>query len=194
MIEKLNKSFIIVIEIKIIKRNKEDMKNFIKDWVIPSLIALVIALLINRFIFQLVEVPTGSMISTIMPGDRLYVNKIFNVENAKRGDILVFDSEELNKYLVKRLIGLPGDKVEINSAGEVFINGQLLDEPYAIKSTGEQLEQTFEVPEDCYFFLGDNRPQSQDARSWKQPYINKKHIKGEALFRFFPFNKIGKLK
>jgi len=170
------------------------MKNFIKDWVIPALIALVIALLINRFIFQLVEVPTGSMISTIMPGDRLYVNKIFNIKNVKRGDILVFDSKELGKYLVKRLIGLPGDKVEINSEGEVFINGKIQDEPYVIKSTGEQPEQTFDVPEDCYFFLGDNRPQSQDARVWQEPYINKKYIKGEALFRIFPFNKIGELK
>ena len=170
------------------------MKNFIKDWIIPSIIALVIALLINRYIFQLVEVPTGSMISTIMPGDRLYVNKIFNVKDVKRGDILVFDSAELDKYLVKRLIGLPGVKVEINSAGEVFINGEKLDEPYAIKSTGLQQEQTFEVPEDCYFFLGDNRPQSQDARYWREPYINKKYIKGEAVFRFYPFNNIGKLK
>lgn len=170
------------------------MKNFIKEWVIPSLIALVIALLINRFIFQIVEVPTGSMISTIMPGDRLYVNKMFNINNVERGDILVFDSEEISKYLVKRLIGLPGDKIEINSDGEVYINGEKLDEPYAVKPTGEQLEQTFEVPEDCYFFLGDNRPQSQDARSWKQPYINEKYIKGEALYRLFPFNKIGKLK
>lgn len=170
------------------------MKNFIKDWVIPSLIALVIALLINRFVFQLVEVPSGSMISTIMPGDRLYVNKIFNIKNVKRGDILVFDSVELNKYLVKRLIGLPGDKIEINSVGDVYVNGSKLDEPYAIKSASTEQEQTFEVPEDCYFFLGDNRPLSQDARCWKQPYIHKKYIKGEALFRFFPLNKIGKLK
>ena len=134
------------------------------------------------------------MISTIMPGDRLYVNKIFSIKNVERGDILVFKSEEIEKTLVKRLIGLPGDKIEINSVGEIYINGEKLDEPYAVKSTGEQPEQTFNVPEDCYFFLGDNRPSSQDARSWKEPYINKKYIQGEALFRLFPFNKVGKLK
>lgn len=168
------------------------MKNFIKDWVIPALIAIVIALIINTFIFQIVTVPSGSMISTIMPGDRLYVNKIFSIKNVKRGDILVFESKELDLYLVKRLIGLPGDTVEIKSDGSVFINGKELDEPYAIKSTGN--EQTFNVPEDSYFFLGDNRPMSKDARAWKEPYINKKYIKGEALLRLFPFNKIGKLK
>jgi signal peptidase I len=191
MIEKLNKSFIIVLGYKL-KRRKKNMKNFIKDWVLPALIAIVIALTINTFIFQIVKVPTGSMISTIMPGDRLYVNKIFNVKNVKRGDILVFESKELDLYLVKRLIGLPGDKLEIKSDGKVFINGVELDEPYAIKSASN--EQTFNVPEDCYFFMGDNRPLSKDARFWNEPFINKKYIKGEALFRVFPFNKIGKLK
>ena len=99
------------------------MKYFIKEWVVPALIALVIVLLLNTFIFQLVTVPTGSMISTIMPGDKLYVNKIFDIDKVKRGDILVFKSHELNKYLVKRLIGLPGETVEIKSNGDVYIDG-----------------------------------------------------------------------
>lgn len=167
------------------------MKHFIKEWVVPALIALVIVILLNTFIFQLVTVPTGSMISTIMPGDKLYVNKIFDIEKAKRGDILVFKSQELGKYLVKRLIGLPGDTVEIKYNGDVYINGSKIDEPYAVKSTGE--EKTFNVPEDCYFFMGDNRPYSKDARVWDEPYINKKYIKGEAVFRFFPFTRMGKL-
>jgi len=84
------------------------MKYFIKEWVVPALIALVIVLLLNTFVFQLVTVPTGSMISTIMPGDKLYVNKIFDIGKVRRGDILVFKSHELDKQLVKRLIGLPG--------------------------------------------------------------------------------------
>lgn len=167
------------------------MKHFIKEWVVPALIALVIVILLNTFIFQLVTVPTGSMISTIMPGDKLYVNKIFDVQKAKRGDILVFKSQELGKYLVKRLIGLPGDIVEIKYNGDVYINGSKIEEPYAVKSTGE--EKTFNVPEDCYFFMGDNRPYSKDARAWDEPYINKKYIKGEAVFRFFPFTRMGKL-
>ncbi len=167
------------------------MKYFIKEWVVPALIALVIVLLLNTFVFQLVTVPTGSMISTIMPGDKLYVNKIFDIEKVKRGDILVFKSEELDKYLVKRLIGLPGETVEIMENGDVYVNGTKINEPYAVQSMCA--EQTFNIPEDSYFFLGDNRPFSKDARAWENPYINKKDISGEAVFRFFPFNRIGKL-
>lgn len=168
------------------------MKYFVKEWVIPILIALVIVLFLNKFVFILVTVPTGSMEDTIIPGDRLYVNEIFDVDKAQRGDILVFKSEELDdKRLVKRLIGLPGDTVEIKENGDVFINGEKINEPYAVESIGEA--KTFEVPKDSYFFLGDNRPISYDARYWKNPYIHKDKIIGNVLFRFFPFNRIGKV-
>lgn len=93
------------------------MKYFLKEWVIPALIALFIVLILNTYVFQLVTVPTGSMVSTIMPNDRLYVNKIFDVDKVERGDILVFNSKELNKVLVKRLIGLPGETVQFKEDG-----------------------------------------------------------------------------
>lgn len=168
------------------------MKYFIKEWVVPIVVALVIVLFLNKFIFILVTVPTGSMENTIVPGDRLYVNELFNVEKAKRGDILVFRSDELeHKRLVKRLIGLPGETIDINENGEVFINGEKLIEDYAIESVGEM--KTFTVPENSYFFLGDNRPISFDARYWKNPYVSEDKIIGEVIFRFFPLNRIGKV-
>lgn len=167
------------------------MKKFVNEWVVPTIIAVVIVLFLNKFIFILVTVPTGSMEKTIMPGDRLYVNKIFNIQDAKRGDIIVFDSDELNIKLVKRLIGLPGEIVEINEKGEVYINGEKIEEPYVNQAWG--MAQTFKVPADTYFFLGDNRPVSVDARYWINPYIPKDKIIGKAVFRLFPFNRIGKL-
>ena len=167
------------------------MKNFINEWVVPAVIAIVIVLFLNKFVFILVTVPTGSMETTIMPGDRLYVNKLFDIEDAKRGDILVFRSDELNEKLVKRLIGLPGETVEINEDGQVFINGEKLNEPYAKQAKGEG--RTFTVPQGSYFFLGDNRPISVDARYWTNPYIPEDKIIGIATFRFFTINRIGKL-
>lgn len=168
------------------------MKYFIKEWVVPIAIALVIVLFLNKFIFILVTVPTGSMEDTIIPGDRLYVNELFDVKDAVRGDILVFKSEELdNKRLVKRLIGLPGDVVEVTSNSEVYVNNEKIDEPYAVKWEGEA--KTFKVPENSYFFLGDNRPISYDARYWENPYIDESKIIGKVLFRFFPFNRVGKV-
>ena len=167
------------------------MKTFINEWVIPTIIAVVIVLFLNRFLFILVTVPTGSMETTIMPGDRLYANKLFSINDAKRGDILVFQSDELDAKLVKRLIGLPGETVEINENGQVFINGEEIDEPYVNQARG--IAQTFNVPEGKYFFLGDNRPISVDARYWSNPYISEDKIIGKAAFRFFPLNRMGKL-
>lgn len=167
------------------------MKTFINEWVIPTIIAVVIVLFLNRFIFILVTVPSESMVTTIMPGDRLYVNKLFNINDAKRGDILVFRSDEMDSRLVKRLIGLPGERVEIDEEGQVFINGQKLEEHYVRQARG--VAQTFNVPEGTYFFLGDNRPISLDARYWSNPYIDEEKIIGKAVFRFFPLNRIGKI-
>ncbi len=167
------------------------MKKFINEWVVPTIIAVVIVLFLNKFIFILVTVPTGSMETTIMPGDRLYVNKLFSIKDAKRGDILVFRSDELDAKLVKRLIGLPGETVEINEKGEVYIDGEKLEEPYAREARGAA--QTFKIPDGTYFFLGDNRPISVDARYWSNPYISEDKIIGKTAFRFFPLNRIGKL-
>ena len=168
------------------------MRNFIKEWVIPALVALIIVLALNTFIFKLVTVPSGSMISTIMPGDKLYVNQLVDKSNLQRGQIIVFHSRELDKLMVKRLIGLPNDTVDIKYNGEIYINGVKLDEPYATECT--TAEKVFQVPEDCYFFLGDNRPNSADARHWDNPYINKEDVVGQAIFRFFPFDRIGQIK
>jgi len=166
------------------------MKYFIKEWVVPVAIALIIVLFLNKFVFILVTVPTGSMEDTIMTGDRLYVNELFNIEDAKRGDILVFRSDEIdNKRLVKRLIGLPGETIEVMNDGNVYINGEKLDEPYVVEAKGDA--KTFKVPDNSYFFLGDNRPISYDARYWINPYINESKIIGKVIFRFFPFNRVG---
>ena len=171
----------------------QKIKQFFKEWVVPVLIALVIVLFLNKFVFILVTVPTGSMEDTIIPGDRLYVNELIDVDSAKRGDILVFKSDELdNKRLVKRLIGLPGEIIEIKSDGSIYIDKEKLKEPYAVETQGE--EEIFIVPDNSFFFLGDNRPISYDARYWDEPYISKDKVIGKVEFRFFPLNRIGKVK
>lgn len=160
-----------------------------REWIVPIVVALVIVFLLNRYVFVLVTVPTGSMENTIMPGDRLYVTKIFDVEKLEVGDIVVFDSDELDKILVKRLMGAPGDEVYIDENGIVYINGIQIDEPYA-KNT-PQNPQIFNVPEGTYFFMGDCRGSSHDARSWVIPYIPEDKLMGIALFRFYPLDRIG---
>jgi signal peptidase I len=165
---------------------------FIKDWILPILIAGVIALAINKFIFFNILVPTGSMYPTISPGDRIVVLRIHNVENLKRGDIVVFYSDELKEVLVKRLIGLPGETVEINNEGKLKVNGTQISETYVVR--GDNKAASFKVPEGKYLFLGDNRIDSLDARYWKEPYISADKIRGRAVFIMYPFNRMGKLK
>lgn len=165
----------------------------IKEWIIPLGVAVVLALLINRFVFFNIKVPTLSMFPTIKADDRILVTRVYNPSNLKRGDIVVFYLKEKDERLIKRLIGLPGDKVEVRSDGSVYVNGEKLDEPYVKNSGGPS--GTYEVPSDGYFFLGDNRSDSLDSRLWKNsPYIPSSDILGKGQFTIFPFDRFGKLK
>jgi len=168
------------------------MKNFIKEWLMPIGAAVILCFLINRFLFFNIQVPSESMLPTIQIGDRIVTTKIYNPSNLKRGDIIVFYFKENNEKLVKRLIGLPGDKVEVKADGSVYVNGAKLDEPYVKYQGGPS--GTYNVPSGCYFFLGDNRRNSYDSRLWKNPYISPSDILGKAQFVFYPFNRFGALK
>ena len=151
-------------------------------------ICFVIALLINKFIFMFAFVPTGSMKPTIMEKDRIIVDKISLLFNEiERGDIVVFESENDvvdEKLLVKRVIGLPGDTIEIQQ-GIVYINDQEYKEEY-VYYPDEQSMEKITLGEEEYFMLGDNRSNSYDARFWNKKTVSKNSIIGYArLFRNF---------
>lgn len=165
-------------------------RKIFKEWILPVILAISLALLINEFLLFKVEVPTGSMEPTIQVNDQFLVSKILNFENLKRGDILVFYNEELKSTMIKRLIGLPGDKVEIKG-DDIYINGEYLKEEYV--KYGDSNSLTYEVPEGKYFFLGDNRANSADSREWENPYIDEKDIKGKAQIRIYPLNRFGSI-
>lgn len=177
-------------EINNTNKKNISIRSFFKDWVIPIISALVIALLINKFLFFNVVVPTGSMIPTINKEDKGLVSVVYNTENLKRGDIIVFHSNEYDKLLIKRLIGLPGDYIEIKN-GIVSVNAKELEEDYA--ENKDKYSGIFKVPEGKYFFLGDNRPNSADSRYWKDPYVDSSDIKGKLQFRFYPFKDFGRV-
>lgn len=174
------------------EKSNDKFRYLIKEWVIPILTALILAWLINTFLVFRIEVPTGSMIPTINKNDKIFVLKSYDKDNFERGDILVFNSEELdNMLLIKRLIGLPGDHVELVN-GQLYINGERFDEPYI--ENNSDYSGTFNVPEDHLLFMGDNRETSNDARYWVEPYISKNEVIGKGGFRIFPLNNIGFLK
>lgn len=175
-------------DINLEKGQKEKKGNFFLDWVVPIAAAVVIALLIKQFLVFKVYIPSGSMIPTLNEGDQLFATRVYNVENLKRGDIVIFDSDELNDVLIKRLIGLPGDKINITN-GTVYVNGEKLNEDYV--KNNDNYSGEFEVPEGKYFFLGDNRAISYDSRKWNNPYIDKGSIKAKAQIRVYPFSDFG---
>lgn len=175
---------------KSVTTSKTVTKRIFKEWIIPIIAALVLVILINKFLFFNVYVPSTSMVPTINKDDKMVITRIYNTNNIKRGNIIVFYSDELNKTLIKRVVGLPGDHIVIHD-GIVNINGEDIKEDYV--QNNEKFNGDFDVPEKKFFFLGDNRANSNDGRRWINPYINEECIKGEAIFRFYPFNKLGSL-
>lgn len=159
------------------------------EWVKIIVSAALIAFVLNTFIIANSEVPSGSMENTIMTGDRVIGSRLsYHFEDPKRGDIAIFrfpDNEKI--YYVKRIIGLPGETVDIVD-GKVYINGsgEPLDEPYIREPMIPEEPMHFEVPENCYFMMGDNRNYSMDARRWENTYVKRDKIIAKVLFRYFP--------
>ncbi|MBW6410218.1 signal peptidase I [Clostridium sp. YB-6] len=177
------------------KKSKTKMKgNFFNEWIVPIFAAVAIAFLINKFLVYNVYIPSESMVPTLNIGDKLFVTRIYNLDKIHRGDIIVFYSDELHETVIKRAIGLPGDHIEVKD-GVVSVNGEELKEDYVKnKDYSSETNGTFDVPEGKYFFLGDNRPRSNDARRWINPYIDSSDIKGKAEVKFWPLKDFEMLK
>jgi signal peptidase I len=166
------------------------------EWGILVLSALAIALLIKTFLFQAFYIPSESMVPTLEKNDRVLVNKLsYHMHAVHRGDIVVFKAppgiDPSVKDLVKRVIGLPGETIEGRSDGHVYINGQLLDEPWL--PAGVRTDPSFapfKIPPDSYYVLGDNRPNSKDSRYFPSHVIRKKDIVGRVFLRIWPLNRI----
>jgi signal peptidase I len=199
----------------VIKKNK--IIKEIRNWIFPILGAFLIASLINSKVFARVQVQQKSMENTLYSNQQLIVDKLsYNFSRPKRGDIIIFleyeqrgtiiddtvifvnnikslfKNTDEDKRLVKRVIGVPGDEVNIKD-GYVYVNDEKLNEPYVKGETFTQ-ELTFPitVPDNKLFVLGDNRQVSKDSRAFG--LINYNQVEGKAIFRVFPFNKIGAIK
>ena len=170
------------------KKEKFNLKEEIISWVQILVIASLIAFVLNRFIIANSRVPSASMENTIMTHDRVIGSRLsYYFTDPERGDIIIFyfpDDITEKTYYVKRIIGMPGETVDIRD-GHVYINGSdtPLDEPYIREEMETPVELHYEVPEGCYFMLGDNRNYSADSRFWHNTYVKREKIVAKVLFR-----------
>lgn len=188
------------------EEKKGDMRKEVVSWVRMFVIVIAVVFVLTQFVIINVRVPSGSMENTIMTKDRLIGFRFsYWVDEPQRGDIILFSYpvDEKQTY-IKRVIGLPGEIVEIRD-GKIYIDGssEPLEEDY-LKETWiwENDGYTFKVPEGCYFVLGDNRNDSEDGRFWAQialnegkastpeeaepySYVKKDEIKGKAIFKYY---------
>lgn len=151
--------------------------------IIPYLIIIVVVILIRTFIITPVRVDGASMDKTLENGQILLLYKLGNV---KRYDIVVLDEEIEDEIIIKRIIGMPNDTVEIKN-GKIYVNDEEIEEEYAYGQTSDYDKIT--LKDDEYFILGDNRPISKDSRYFGP--VKEDEIIGKIIFRLWPINKFG---
>lgn len=173
--------------------------NWLKDWGAPLLFAIILAFVVKIFVMAPYIVEGASMDPTLHDGDRLLVNKFISYvqENPERGDIIIIKDEDAKKHYVKRVIGLPGDIVEMKQ-DKLYVNETELKEPYLdanrddAKTMGMRLTEDFgpvEVPEGQLFVMGDNRLRSMDSRNGLGK-IELEEVVGKAEVVWYPFQDV----
>lgn len=154
----------------------------------------VIVLILFHTTFMLSYIPSSSMESTIMTGNVVFSTRYdVKEEDIERFDILVFippDNPDIT--YIKRIIGLPGETIKVKE-GIVYADGKKLDDSFIKDSQNQVGDRVYEVPEGCYFFLGDNRNNSKDSRFWENPYIPIDDIQAKSKCILFPFSDAGSL-
>ncbi|EJO5347423.1 signal peptidase I [Clostridium botulinum] len=200
--------------------DKKKVLKEIRGWTFSILAAIFIAGIVNSKVFAKVRVQQNSMENTLFTNEQLIVDKLsYNFSQPKRGDIIIFrenkekgtiaedtlemvdniisifnneDSKKIDDRLVKRVIGVPGDEVDIRD-GYLYLNGKKLEESYV---KGKTFKREFNLPikvgKNKLFVLGDNRMISKDSRIFG--FIDYNQIEGKAIYRVYPFNHIGKIK
>src|SRR6266480_2128441 len=163
-------------------------------WLRDLIISLSISAFIIIFLYQPVKVEGTSMMPSLDDQERIFVNKfVYRMEPIQRGDIVVFHyPRDPSKSFIKRVIGLAGDHIRID-AGQVFVNGQSLEEDYVPADYADQRSYPeMVVPDNGYFVLGDHRTMSNDSRDFGP--VQEKFIYGKAVFGYWPVDKMGRLR
>jgi signal peptidase I len=165
----------------------------LRTWIRDLFFSIAASLFIIVFVYQPVKVEGGSMEPELQDQERIFINKLaYRLEDIQRGDIIVFSyPRDPRKSFIKRVIGLPGDRVRVYD-GKVYLNGRLIPEPYVPEEyLDSRSYPEIRVPADSYFVLGDHRSMSNDSREFGP--VQRSFIYGKAVFGYWPMDKMGVL-
>ncbi|HEX2769112.1 MAG TPA: signal peptidase I [Geobacteraceae bacterium] len=183
-------------------------KHIIREYGESIIIAIILALVIRTFVVQAFKIPSGSMEDTLAIGDHILVSKfiygtkipfidkrILKIRDPRRGDVIVFEyPEDPSKDFIKRVIGTPGDEVEVKEK-KVYVNGMPYENPHEVHKEKELISREqnprdnfgpVKVPENSYFVMGDNRDRSYDSRFWG--FVKNPKIKGLAFIKYWSWD------
>jgi len=166
------------------------------SWLRDLTLSVVLAVLVILFVYQPVKVEGTSMMPTLVDQERIFINKFvyrFGLADIGRGDTVVFwFPQDTSKSYIKRVIGIPGDTVEVRS-GTVYVNGKTLEEPYVPEEFRDHVSMPLRTVEpNHYFVLGDHRSSSNDSRTWWT--VPREFIYGKAVFVYWPLDRMGLLR
>lgn len=169
-----------------------EVTDFIKETLSIIVVAFILAMILRAFVIEGRIIPSGSMLPTIQLQDRVMVNKfVYRFKEPQRGDIVVFDPPEAlhsKQDYIKRVIGLPGETVEMKN-GRVYVDNRVLVEPYLSEPLNYEYGPV-KVPEDSLLVLGDNRNESFDSHRWNA-WLTQDRLKGKAFLIYWPLDQIG---
>lgn len=196
------------------KNTRSAVRTVLVDYILTFAIIAVAIFLVQAFVIVNARIPSASMENTIMTGERLFGNRLaYLFGEPERYDIIIFKyPDDESQLFIKRIIGLPGETVIITD-GEVYVvdcytdttgvpDESLIENPMWFNDTiklddsfikepmNPDEDLVFRVPDDGYFVMGDNRNNSRDSRYWKNTYVTRDEILGEAVLRYWPLNKI----
>ena len=181
------------------------------DYAVVAVVAVVLALAIQAYVMKPYAIPSGSMLGTLRPGDRVLVNRVvYRLRQPRRGDVIVFKyPRNQSVVFIKRVVGVPGDVLAVH-AGRLYVDGRRLNEPYVHHTNGTtdptdaaspiagttmsspwSLARPFTVPRGAYFVMGDNRTDSDDSRDWG--VVPRPDVIGEGFVTYWPVSRWGVL-